>query len=190
MSGWGKLILHRKRDLALSNLLTEILKFSIATLLTAYLYFLQDYPYVWLIPLSLVIGYHIGKWRYTRKPKLHFLPKTFPEYRPAYVSEISCAGMLWHVWLSKRDPLRDNLDRHRGLPAERIIPKVGGHPVCPCCRTELEETPFLWLHIFQCPQEDCNFRVYRMRASHQLYHAAEKVAIRKFQDGSLSWRVP
>ena len=95
------------------------------------------------------------------------------------------AGMLWYAWIPQRDAYRDNLSQLCGIPAERIIPDVSGAPFCPRCRTELEESHFFFLHIFQCPQENCGFITFGLRSSRQLCYAAEKVAVKKFEDGSL-----
>lgn len=187
MGGW---CLLEKSDFILSNLLTEIIKLLTTASLAGYLYIFQQYPYLWLIPLAAYGGYQLGKWRYTRKPQLHFLPDTFPQSHPAYISTLLYSGMLWYVWLPKRDQQRDNMKQYMGIPPERIMPQVSGHPICPRCRTELEESPFLGLHIFRCPQEDCAFIVYRMKAPHNLYHAAKKIAVKKFEDGSLRWHLP
>ena len=179
-----------KSDFILSNLLTEIIKLSIASLAAAYLYTLQANPYWWLLPLVGYGGYQLGKWRYTRKPQLHFLPDALPQNRPAFLGDFVYAGMLWYAWIPQRDSYRNNLSQLCGIPAERIAPEVSGHPFCPRCRTELVESSFFFLHIFHCPLENCGFTARCMRAGHQLYHAAEKVAVKKFEDGSLTMRKP
>ena len=168
----------------------EFFKTIMNELAPSFILLAHDYPALWVVVAVTLLSFLWIRYRTSQRKPFLPRPPSFPQYRPAYLGDFKYAGMLWYAWIPQRDPLRDRMSKTLGIPAERITPTVSGHPLCPRCQTELKEHIFLFLHIFRCLQEDCTFITCCMSSSEELYRSAEKVAARKYDDGSLTMRVP
>ena len=165
--------------------LVTIISFLLSNIEDAPSYLPRINPFFWYTMTVLGVLWFIGILVWNRKQDIssrkfiHYTPPSHPDYVPADQTLFEYAGLLWNVWIPKRDPMRNWL-RTPGIPQERITPIVGGRPFCPLCHTELlEEKNFFRGYHFSCPQEKCSFSLNAPKSSNELHAAAQKVIERE-----------